>query len=40
MNLRPNPPMHPTPLRVPKIGVFLKVGIGSKAFLIYQWQRG
>jgi hypothetical protein len=37
--LRPNTPMQLTPLRVPKIGAFLKVGIGSKLVPTYWWRR-
>jgi len=32
-------PMQPTPLRVREIGAFLKAGISSTAFPIYQWRR-
>jgi len=31
---RPNPPMHPTPLRGSKIGAILKAGIGVTIFPI------
>jgi hypothetical protein len=36
----PNPPMHPTPLRGPKIAAILKAGIDPTAFPFYQWRRG
>jgi hypothetical protein len=32
--------MQLTPLRVRKILAFLRAGIGSTAFPIYQWRRG
>ncbi len=35
LGLRPNPPMHPTPLRGPKIVGILEGGFRSTAFPIY-----
>ena len=32
--------MHPTPLRVDKIGAILSVGISKNAFSIYQYGAG
>ena len=36
---QPNPPMQLTPLRVPEIGAFLKVRIGSDVIPIDGWRR-
>jgi len=36
----PNPPMQPTPLRVPKILAFLNVRIGANVIPIDEWRRG
>jgi len=34
-----NMPMQLTPLRVRKIGAFLKLRIGSNVIPIYEWRR-
>jgi hypothetical protein len=38
--LPPNPPMHPTPLRVDKIGAILGIGISNNVFSIYRCGAG
>ena len=38
--LRPNPPMHPAPLRVDKIGVFLCARISYNLVAIYACGAG
>jgi hypothetical protein len=37
---RPNPPFHPTPLRVDKIGSILSAKSSYTVISIYQWWRG
>jgi hypothetical protein len=37
--LPPNMPMQLTPLRVPKIGAFLKVSSSPNVIPIYRWRR-